>query len=70
MNRHLRGLNRPTPQKAAEYEKKAADLSSALNKTRTSSDMVLHRGVKDDFVRSLLAQVGINGTGMYATQMK
>ena len=32
--------------------------------------MVLHRGVKDDFVRSLLAQVGINGTGMYATQMK
>lgn len=70
MNRHLRGLNRPTPEKAAEYEKKAADLSAALNKARTTSDMVFHRGVKDDFVRSLLAQVGVDANGMYASNMK
>ncbi len=71
MNRHLRGIHRAQdPRKAAEYEENAANLSAALGKARTTSDMVLHRGVKDDFVRSLLAQAGIDAKDMYAGQMK
>ena len=69
MNRYLRGAGSPAPQKAAEYDQQAANLSAALSKARTTSDMVLHRGVKGDFVQNLLAQAGIKTEGMNWLQL-
>lgn len=70
MNQHLRGVNKADGPQAQEYEQQAAQLSSALNKARTTSDMVFHRGVRSNFVHSLMAHAGIDTQDMSMGDLK